>query len=271
MAKTMTGIYFCYPQGRHKALTMSYDDGKRADERLVGLFNRYGIRGTFHLNSGLLGEGERITAAEVPVLYRGHEVSAHTLTHPTLARCPQEQVVQEIMEDRIRLEGLLKVPVRGMSYPNGSYNGEIKKLLPHLGIEYARVVQTTHGGFGLPDDWLEWRGTCHHNDHLLEHAHTFVGLHKRQYLYLMYVWGHSYEFDNDNNWEVMEEFCRIAGGRDEIWYATNIELVRYMKACGNLIFSAARDFVYNPGASSVWLEAGGTVVEVAGGETAALV
>lgn len=50
-----------------------------------------------------------------------------------------------------------------------------------------------------------------------------MGLHKRQYLYLMYVWGHSYEFDNDNNWELMERFCAMAGGRGDIWYATNLE------------------------------------------------
>ncbi|MBW4082459.1 polysaccharide deacetylase family protein [Paenibacillus sp. S150] len=258
-------VYYCYPQGRHKALTMSYDDGRRADERLVGLFNQYGIKGTFHLNSGLLGDGDRIAAEEVPALYRGHEVSVHTRSHPTLARCPQEQIVQEIVEDRKALESLLGVPVRGMSYPNGSFTSGMKGLLPPLGIEYARTVQTT-GGFGLPDDLLEWRATCHHNDRLLERAEAFAGLHKKQYLYLMYVWGHSYEFDNDGNWELMESFGEIAGGHGDIWYATNIEWVHYMKACERLLVSAALDFAYNPSVLSVWLEVAGRIVEVPGGQ-----
>lgn len=261
----MPVIYYCYPQGRHKALTMSYDDGRRADERLVGLFNRHGIKGTFHLNSGLLGQGDRITEEELPALYRGHEVSVHTQSHPTLARCPLEQVVHEVVEDRKYFERLLRTPVRGMSYPNGSYNTEIKKLLPSLGMEYARVVQTTGGGFGLPDDWLEWRTTCHHNDRLAEHAAAFNALHKRQYLYLMAVWGHSYEFDQAGNWEVIEQFCETVGGRDEVWYATNIEIVHYLKACERLIFTAARDLVYNPGAEPVWLDVDGTVMEITGG------
>lgn len=265
----MPNIYYCFPQGKHKVLTMSYDDGRRADERLVQLFNRNGIRGTFHLNSGLLGEGDRIAAEEIADLYAGHEVSAHTSYHPTLARCPLEQIVDEIMEDRKGLERLLKVPVRGMSYPNGSFNTAIKQLLPSLGIEYARTVQTT-GGFAMPQDYLEWRGTCHHNDRLLEHADTFKGLHKRQYLYLMYVWGHSYEFDNDNNWNLMERFCEQLGGKDDIWYATNIEIYNYMKACERLVFSAARDFVYNPGAATLWLEVGGSTVEIPGGVTVEL-
>lgn len=262
--KKQPNIYFCYPQGKHKALTMSYDDGRRADERLVGIFNRYGIRGTFHINSGLLGGEDRLTAEEAVALYEGHEVSVHTVRHPTLARCPIEAVVEEVLEDRKNLERLFRVPVRGMSYPNGSYSREIKELLPHLGIEYARTVQT-HGGFGLPEDWLEWRATCHHNDRLLEHAETFVGLHKRQYLYLMYVWGHSYEFDHDGNWELIERFCEMVGGHEDIWYATNIEIADYMQTCRWLKFSAARDFVYNPVAAPIWLEVEGSIVEVPGG------
>lgn len=261
----MPSIYYCYPQGRHKALTMSYDDGKRADERLVGLFNQYGIKGTFHLNSGLLDQPERIPADELVELYRGHEISVHTQTHPTLARCSMEQIVHEIVEDRKYFESLLRTPIRGMSYPNGSYNKDIISVLPSLGMEYARVVPTTRGGFGLPEDWLEWKMTCHHNDHLIEHGENFAALHKRQYLYLMAVWGHSYEFDQDNNWEVIERFCELIGHREDIWYATNIEIVHYLKACNQLIFSAARDFVYNPGASSVWLAVDGSIVEVPGG------
>lgn len=261
----MAKIYYCFPEGRHKALAMSYDDGRRADERLVGIFNKYGIKGTFHLNAGLLGGEDRLGAEEALRLYQGHEISAHTLTHPTLARCPLEQVVHEVSEDRKALETLIGKPVRGMSYPNGSYTPELKPLLGGLGMEYSRVVPTTDGGFGLPEDWMEWRATCHHNRRLEEHAETFVGLHKRQYLYLMTVWGHSYEFDNDDNWDVIERFGQIAGGREEIWYAGMLDIVHYMKACRNLIFSAACDFVYNPSAAPVWLEADGEIVEVPGG------
>ena len=39
-------IYTCFPGGKHKVLTMSYDDGKLEDRRLVSIFNKYGIKGT---------------------------------------------------------------------------------------------------------------------------------------------------------------------------------------------------------------------------------
>ena len=67
----MNKVYCCYPGGKHKALTMSYDDGRLQDRRLVGIFNEYGIRGTFHLNSGRLEEDNRIHPDEIPGLYRG--------------------------------------------------------------------------------------------------------------------------------------------------------------------------------------------------------
>lgn len=43
-----------FPDGKRKALTFSYDDGNEEDVRLIGLMNRYGLKGTFNLNSGLL-------------------------------------------------------------------------------------------------------------------------------------------------------------------------------------------------------------------------
>lgn len=260
----MPKILLCFPEGKHKALTMSYDDGTMADRKLVSIFNRYGIKGSFHLNAGMFGTGNRLAEEEAAALYKGHEVSAHTLTHPTIARCPKEQIVHEVMEDRKGLEHLVGYSVRGMSYPNGSFNEEIKRMLPALGIEYARVVQTT-GGFSIPDDWHEWKPTCHHNDRLLERAETFIGLHKTQYLYLMYVWGHSYEFDNDGNWELIQRFCELISGQDNIWYATNLQIVDYMKAYSQLKFSADLSFVYNPSAASIWLSVDGGIVEVKGG------
>lgn len=266
----MKRVVVTFPQGKFKVLTMSYDDGRGADRRLLDIFNAYGIKGSFHLNGGLLGLEDRPAVEEIAELYAGHEVSAHTLTHPTIARCSKEQLVYEIMEDRKRLEKLVGYPVRGMSYPNGSYNRSIKEMLPHLGIEYARTVGGT-GTFALPDDLLEWRPTCHHNRDLMPLAEQFLELHKSQYLYMMYVWGHSYEFDNDQNWDLIERFCKTVGGRDDIWYATNIKYVDYMKAFQRLQFSAAQDFVYNPSHASVWLKVddrqiveakGGTITEL---------
>ena len=248
----MNKVYTCYPGGRFKALTMSYDDGRTYDRRLVEIFNRYGIKGTFHLNSGFLGDERHITPEEVKTLYAGHEVSCHTVTHPTIARCPLPEVAQEVLDDRKALEALCGYPVRGLSYPNGSLSKEIEALLPACGIRYSRVVGSSDS-FALPENPMRWQATCHHNHRLMELGEQFLDLFKRQYLYLMYVWGHSYEFNDKNNWELIEEFCRMMGGKDDIWYCTNIQFIDYMEDAARLQFAADNSFVRNPNAQDIWI------------------
>lgn len=264
-------VYQAFPGGKAKALTMSYDDGKLADERLLEIFNRYGIKGTFNLNYGLMDMDIRLKPEQIPRLYQGHEIATHTMTHPTIARCPLAQAAKEILEDRQGLERITGGLVRGHAYPNGSYNEEIKDLFHKLGIAYARVVEETES-FDLPVDPMEWHPTCHHNNpRLLEMAQWFVDFSKKQYLKLMYVWGHSYEFANNDNWNVIEDFCRMAGGRDDIWYATNIQIADYMDAAGMAQFAADGSFVRNPCAQSLWLRVDDErVVEVKGGEQVSL-
>ena len=64
----------------------------------------------------------------------------------------------------------------------------------------------------------------------------------------------------------MEQFCQLAGGREDTWYATNIEIIDYMDAAKRLQFSADYEKVYNPNACSVWLQLNSDkCVEIEGG------
>ncbi len=45
----MNMIYKTFPGGKHKVLTLSYDDGKVEDRRLVKIFNQYNIKATLIL------------------------------------------------------------------------------------------------------------------------------------------------------------------------------------------------------------------------------
>lgn len=261
-------IYVCYPQGKTKALTMSYDDGRAQDERLIQIFNRNGIKGTFNLCSGWLAEDypdEEVRRKRVQELYAGHEIATHTLTHPTMERIPLHNVAQEILEDRKNLEKLCGYPVTGHAYPNGSYTEDIKSLLRSLGMSYARVVPSSYS-MDMPGDWYQWYPTCHHSDpRLMELAATLAEFEKKQYLKLLYVWGHSYEFDRDNNWQVIEEFCDFIGNRSDIWYAANGEIVSYLNDSQRLQFAVDNSFVYNPSAQSIWINVDGDIREIKGG------
>lgn len=254
-----------FPGGVFKALTLSYDDGREHDRRLVEIMNKHGIRGTFHLNSGRLGQEQYLRGEEIERLFAGHEVSAHTVNHPFLELIPKERAALEILEDRRRLEDRVNDPIRGMSYPYGAYDTSVKAALPMLGIEYARTVKS-HGAFSLPEEFLEWNPTCHHRD-MFQYAEAFLTLRpKYPRMALFYVWGHSYEFHNNDNWEDFETFCGMMGRQNDIWYATNIEIVDYVHAVKALRFSVAQTMVYNPTAVTVWISVDGEPVEVPAGK-----
>ena len=86
---------------------------------------------------------------------------------------------------------------------------------------------------------------------------------------MFYVWGHTAEFRNDNNWNLIEELLEFIGDREDIWYATNIDICEYCLAYEKLEYSAAPDsnMVYNPTAKEIWLEHFGHVFSVKPGET----
>lgn len=255
-----------FPGGKQKALTLSYDDGRGADRRLVALMNQYGLKGSFHLNADWLGKDSRIAAEEIADLYRGHEVATHGFQHPSFTRVPRDILIAQMVQDRMALEALTDYPVRGHSYPNGCFNESIAEVLATLGIAYARTTKS-HGCFELPDKPLLWHPTCHHSDRLLERTREFLELDPRNVPRLFYVWGHSYEFDRENNWDLFERFATAIGGCDDIWYATNIEIIDYLAAFYRLITTYDGSVVFNPSARAVWIHAAGRDYEVAPGQT----
>ena len=84
---------------------------------------------------------------------------------------------------------------------------------------------------------------------------------------LLYIWGHSSEFDDNGNWEHIEEICEKLANNDEIWYATNMEIYDYVKAYNNLIFNVECSCVFNPSGQTVWFEKDGVQHSVGANET----
>lgn len=272
-------IFMRFPEGKAKALTLSYDDGIIQDKRLVETLKPYGIKATFNINSGKFSESDvtvkgRMSKEQAKEVYEnsGHEIAVHTVTHPSLEKLPLLMAVSEVVEDRKNLENIFGGVIRGMAYPYGAYNDALIEKLKNIGIAYSRTVISTHD-FRIPTDWLKLTATCHHNDSLLfELTDKFINAKpdseksNRQPL-LFYLWGHSYEFDNDNNWNIIEEFAQKIGNREDTWYATNIEIYDYIQAYNNLKFSVDGKCVYNPSAQTVWIEKDKTVYNLLPNET----
>lgn len=280
----MLNVFMRFPKGLAKALTLSYDDGVIQDKRLIEIMGRHGIKGTFNLNSGLFAqEGtfteeqthRRLTAAECRALYTPgkYEVAIHGLTHPFLEQLSGGMLCSEIVDDKRNLERLFGQIIRGMAYPFGTYNDEVVNALALSGIAYARTTYSTES-FDIPEDWLRLDPTCHHNDdNLKELTDKFINYKPKQYSqrpWMFYLWGHSFEFDNNNNWGLIEKFAETTGGRDDIWYATNIEIYDYVKAYKSLIFSTDGKLVKNPSAVDVYALINNDIAEIKAGAVVAL-
>jgi len=262
--------YNMFPGGKHYCLTMSYDDGRDYDIRLAQIFRENGIVGTFHLNSIRFdGRPGGVKATEVKEVYEGDEVSSHMVTHPFPNDIPDISVLEEIIEDRKALEAACGYVVRGMSYPQGNYCDRVINLARTAGMEYARTARSTMG-FELPQNFLAWNPTCHHKHDIMDKLEAFYGPNRHKRMRLFYIWGHSYEFNDDNNWELIEEFAKAAGNRPDTWYASNIQIVDYLNAQRALRVSADRSMVYNPTATEVWFTINGDEVSVKPGETFSL-
>ena len=227
-----------YPNGAKKALTFSYDDGVEQDIRLVELFNKYGIKGTFNLNFGLMGKEadwkpngltiKRLSAETIETLYKGHEIACHGLLHKGLQDLSFVEKENEILKDKQGLEQLLKRKITGMAYAFGDVDDESIEIMKENELMYGRTVADTQC-FQPPKDFYRWAPTIHHNNKdIFDRIKTYKTLASEE-LSLFYIWGHSYEFDVDNNWEHIEKCLQLLAGQEDIWYCTNQEYYEFMR------------------------------------------
>lgn len=283
----MRCVFLRYPQGKGKAVTFSYDDGCRQDERLAAIFDRYGMKGTFNFNSekchSFCYTKEQM---EEIFLSRGHEIAVHGAMHRANGRTRPIEGIRDVLECRLELEEKCGRIIRGMAYPDsgirklnpGSSYEQIRQYLKDLDIAYARTLGGDNNNFELPEDFYAWMPSAHHdNPAIMEYIDKFLAIDLSEKVYraarasrLLYIWGHSYEFDKKDNWAHIEEICCRLAGHEDIWYATNIEICDYVQAYKSLRYSADGNLVYNPTVQTVWLDADAKIFAVQPGETVRL-
>ena len=228
-------------QEKKKALTFSYDDGTVQDIRLVGLLNKYGLKSTFNLNSELLSKNKiiirnnqrichyKLHPSDVKSLYEGHEIAVHTLTHPNLTQCDDDEVIRQVETDRLNLSELAGYEIVGMAYPCGGVNNDdrvaeiIKK---HTGVRYSRTI-TSNGSFDLQKNLFRFNPTAFHLDFekIMDLGQRFVEL-KPDQPQIFYIWGHAFEMDyGADYWVKLEAFFKLISNKDDIFYGTNKEVL----------------------------------------------
>lgn len=240
-----------FPGFKTRAVTLSFDDGKIDDKQMIEILNRYDIKCTFNLNSGLIeGDKNRVRFEEFAELYKGHEIAAHTFTHPQLNNLDLGGIAYQIIKDRELLEEKTGQLIEGLAYPFGLIETEgMIDCIKNCGIKYGRTVVATHN-FNLPSDYLRWNPTCHQADEkIFELAEEFFKSDDMEHPWrikplLFYIWGHSYEYKG--NWEKLENICKVIGKKENVWYATNMEIIDYISAFNALRRSVDGKIIHNP-------------------------
>lgn len=276
-----------FPEGKAKAVTFSYDDNTRADLRMRDILDKYGIKCTFNVVGATLGDGSHLSVDELESsIENGHEIAVHGANHSALGNMRSIDGIKEVLEGRNILENALGRIIRGYAYAdsgvgvmrNGANYDDIKRYLRDLDIAYARAISGDNDRFNLPEDWHRWYPTAHHtNPGIMKSIEKFLAIDiDKTYVgergpKLFFVWGHSFEFDNNGNWELLESICEKLSGKDDTWYATNIEIYDYVKAYESLQWSADNTRVYNPTLYTVWFDIDKKVYSVKPGETLKIV
>ncbi len=85
----------------------------------------------------------------------GHEVGSHTMTHPILTQLGGNDLEREVAVSKRVLEGILGRPVSSFSYPNGDYDGRVRRCVEAAG--YSSSVTTLWGNNAPSADVLELR------------------------------------------------------------------------------------------------------------------
>ena len=227
-----------FPNGKTKVFNVTYDDGVLQDVRFVALLNKYNLKGTFNLNSGLMEREfewthesgrviKRLSKEKAVPLYQGHEIACHTLTHPYMHDLSEQEILHELQEDKANLEKLFGREVKGFAVPFDYYSEQIENCVRESGFSYARISQESRS-FAPQTDYFNWKATVFHTDPELERL-TRQFIESDEELAIFQIVGHSYDLDVENMWDRIENVFRMIASHDDILPMTTIEIVELLQ------------------------------------------
>lgn len=248
----ISSVNVLYPGYTSKALTFSFDDDPASDAKLIEIFNKYGVKGTFNV-LGKLDKND-------PSIYDGHEVVAHGKRHlnMTLDTYTTEECLSDIIDEKAVVKEIFgEDSARGFVWPYTAPidRSDFETLLQAVRDNYDFCRETpSSGNFKLPEDWHRWAPTCKH-DTMYTYLPKFLEYDDDE-LILFYIWGHAFEFTPDYNgdWSQIEGFLEAI--KDEnIWSATNGEIYDYVTKSKYLVVNMTN--VYNPTDIDIYVELNG--------------
>ena len=217
-----------------KIVSLSFDDGTIYDKRFIDLLNKYGLKATFNLNSGLDNfiwyyedkPIRRLNLEESKDIYNGHEVASHSLTHPYFSSLDEKRQIQEVEEDILNLEKIFSRKIEGFAFPFiDQTEANIQVVKNNIDLKYIRCSIFTekilpkdryHVGINaLYDDKDIYEKLERYKSNILPNS-------------LFVIAGHSYEFEVKNDWEKIEKLLKYLKENDDLLVLPLIDAVKLL-------------------------------------------
>ena len=224
-------------------VTTSWDDGSILDLKLGELLTKYSLKGTFYIPN----YSNRVTALqkdEIRELAAVHEIGAHSITHPHLTMIPQAEAKTEIQGSKLYLEAVLGKKIRMFGYPFGEFNEDTKSILRTCGFIGARTVKfnglcTTCDPFEFGVAVTAVNSRKDYTGEILQYfpsipiqslsdwegrAKTLFDL-ALERGGVWHLWGHSWQIEENNDWEKLDRVLNYISNRERVMYAGNGETI----------------------------------------------
>ncbi len=231
-------------------VTISVDDGHPLDIRTAELFTSYGIAATFYVPARN-PERRVLTPPQLREIAQHFEVGSHTLNHLPLTTVTRERAWLEISEGKAWLQDVLGKPVTSFCYPRGKYTRGIVDMVERAGFVGARTCAFNRTDF--PDNPYRFGVSTQAHNHgrgiqmrhaLLERnfqgALNFVKVYRAETNWenhfrmaldeaetkggVAHLTMHSWEIDENGDWEKFEEALKMIAQRPKLIRVTNGEL-----------------------------------------------
>lgn len=266
----MIKIKKLYPEGKSKALILTYDDGVEEDIKFVNLIEKYNLKGCFNLNFGLMESHfewkhqsgktiKRLSLQTAVQLYKKHEIASHTMTHPYLEKLNEREILQEMVMDKENLELVFERKVKGFALPFNFFSPLIKECIKKTGFEYGRISEESFSSEPVTD-YFAWRPSIFHLNNKLE---NFINsfLQTDNELAICTIAGHSYDLEVENKWNLFENILKRINDNKNILSMTMSENTAYLKAMKKSCIT--KEKITNESTIPLWFAIDGEILTVA--------
>jgi peptidoglycan-N-acetylglucosamine deacetylase len=236
-----------------KIITTSWDDGHPLDLKIAEILSKYGLKGTFYIPA-FNPENEVMSVSQLVELAKSFELGGHTKNHVYLTKVSLPTAAREIEDCKEWLGNILGNSPLCFCFPGGKLNKQVVKKVRESGFKYARTIEYLRTGvndiFRAPTTIQLFR---HSRNTYLKNAVKrcnaeglifllkYVGQEVRlvdivNYFLekisanggIFHLWGHSWEIEQYNLWNELEEIIKTLSRLTGFNYCSNGELTNHI-------------------------------------------